>query len=69
MNYNIGDQVIIKDNKCKLYGTIIEINNDMITVRTMFGYKLVTVNEISEEDDKKIMEFIKIMNRMGIEFI
>jgi hypothetical protein len=46
MNYNIGDQVIIKDNKCKLYGTIIEINNDMITVRTMFGYKLVTVNEI-----------------------
>jgi hypothetical protein len=25
--------------------------------------------DISEEDDKKIMEFIKIMNGMGIEFI
>lgn len=46
MNYNIGDQVIIKDDKCKLHGTIVEINNDIITVRTMFGNKLVTTNEI-----------------------
>lgn len=38
MKHNINDQVIIKDDNCKLYGIIISIeDNNIYVVNTMFG--------------------------------